>query len=140
MFDISFTEFIVIGVVALVVIGPERLPGVARTAGHLLGRARRYVNDVKSDINRELQLEELKKLQAQTEESVRNMHKTVQEELESAHSAIASPAQAALAELEATARLDSSATALAGQTAVGEGDASTAALPMQPPSQDKPAP
>ena len=52
MFDIGFSELMVIGVVALLVIGPEKLPKVARTLGHLLGRAQRYVNDVKSDINR----------------------------------------------------------------------------------------
>ena len=51
MFDIGFSELIVIGIVALVVIGPERLPKVARTAGLLLGRLQRYVNDVKADIN-----------------------------------------------------------------------------------------
>ena len=49
MFDIGFSEFIVIGLVALIVIGPERLPRVARTAGALLGRFQRYVNDVKSE-------------------------------------------------------------------------------------------
>jgi len=63
MFDIGFSEMIVIAIVALVVIGPERLPRVARTAGLLLGRLQRYVSDVKSDINREIQLDELKKLQ-----------------------------------------------------------------------------
>jgi sec-independent protein translocase protein TatB len=104
MFDISFVELLTIGIVALVVIGPERLPGVARTVGHLLGRARRYVGDVKADINRELQLEELKKLQAQAAESMREVESTVQEEVEAARSAFVSPAQAAVAELEATAR------------------------------------
>lgn len=104
MFDISFVELITIGIVALVVIGPERLPGVARTVGHLLGRARRYVGDVKADINRELQLEELKKLQTQAAESMREVESTVKEEYESARSAFVSPAQAALADLEATAR------------------------------------
>ena len=59
MFDIAFSELLIIAVVALVVLGPERLPKVARTAGHLLGRLQRYVNDVKADINREMQLEEL---------------------------------------------------------------------------------
>ena len=61
MFDFSVWELVVIGGVALVVIGPERLPRVARTAGHLLGRFQRYVADVKSDINREIELAELKK-------------------------------------------------------------------------------
>jgi len=56
--------------VALVVIGPERLPKVARTAGLLLGRLQRYVSDVKSDINREMQLDELKKLQQQMTDQV----------------------------------------------------------------------
>ena len=60
MFDIGFSELVLIGLVALIVIGPERLPRVARTAGHLLGRLQRYVSDVKADINREIQLEELK--------------------------------------------------------------------------------
>ena len=61
MFDIGFTELIVIGVVALIVIGPERLPKVARTAGHLYGRMQRYVSSVKSDISREMQTDELRK-------------------------------------------------------------------------------
>jgi sec-independent protein translocase protein TatB len=65
MFDLGFSELIVIGIVLLVVVGPERLPGVARTAGHLLGRFQRYVAGVKVDIQREMQLDELKKLQQQ---------------------------------------------------------------------------
>lgn len=105
MFDIGFSELIVIAVVALVVIGPERLPKVARTLGHLLGRAQRYVNDVKSDINREMQLDELKKLQSQVTESAREMESSVRKEFDSARSAIESPAQAAINELAETARL-----------------------------------
>ena len=69
MFDIAFSELLVIAIVALVVIGPERLPRVARTAGHMIGRLQRYVNDVKADIDREMQIEELKKLQTQMQES-----------------------------------------------------------------------
>lgn len=84
MFDISFTELIVIAVVALVVIGPERLPKVARTAGHLLGRLQRYVSDVKSDIQREMQLEELKKLQAEVAESARQMEEKLTTDLRDA--------------------------------------------------------
>jgi len=61
MFDIGFTELIVIGVVALIVIGPERLPKVARTAGHLYGRMQRYVSSVKSDISNEIQLDEIRR-------------------------------------------------------------------------------
>ena len=61
MFDVGFSELLVIGVVALLVIGPERLPKVARTAGHLFGRFQRYVSAVKADIGREMELEELRK-------------------------------------------------------------------------------
>jgi sec-independent protein translocase protein TatB len=61
MFDIGFSELLVIGVVALIVIGPERLPKVARTAGHLYGRMQRYVTTVKADIGREIQLDEIRK-------------------------------------------------------------------------------
>ena len=62
MFDIGFSEMMVIAVLALIVIGPERLPKVARTLGHLAGRLQRYVADVKADINREVELEELRKM------------------------------------------------------------------------------
>ena len=63
MFDIGFSELMVIALVALIVIGPERLPRVARTLGHLAGRLQRYVADVKADINREVELDELRKMQ-----------------------------------------------------------------------------
>ena len=106
MFDIGFSELIVIAIVALLVIGPERLPKVARTIGLLLGRAQRYVNDVKSDINREMQLDELKKLQAQVTDSAREFESSVRQEFHSARDAVEAPAQAALADLEAKARLD----------------------------------
>jgi len=69
MFDIGFAELLVIGVVALLVIGPERLPRVARTAGMWLGRARRFVGSVKADIDRELAAEELKKTLAKQADS-----------------------------------------------------------------------
>lgn len=62
MFDFGFSELVVVLLVALVVIGPERLPKVARTLGHLWGRTQRYVNKMKSDISRDMELEELKQL------------------------------------------------------------------------------
>lgn len=77
MFDVGFSEMLVIGIVALVVIGPERLPKVARTIGHLVGRAQRYVNDVKRDIDREVQIDELRKLQAQMQDAARNIETSV---------------------------------------------------------------
>jgi sec-independent protein translocase protein TatB len=81
MFDISFAEMLVIGVVALVVLGPERLPRVAHTLGHLFGRAQRYVNDVKNDIQREMELEELKKLKNSVEETARSIEEAAQTEI-----------------------------------------------------------
>jgi sec-independent protein translocase protein TatB len=69
MFDIGFAELLVIAVVALLVIGPERLPRVARTAGMWLGRARRFVSSVKADIDRELAADELKKALSKQSES-----------------------------------------------------------------------
>lgn len=69
MFDFSFTELMVVGAVALVVIGPEKLPKVARTIGHLVGRMQRYVTDVKSDINREMEFEELRQLRKEMNEA-----------------------------------------------------------------------
>jgi len=81
MFDVGLSELMVIAVVALIVIGPERLPRVARTAGHLLGRLQRYVSDVKADINREMQLEELKKLQQQVASQVSSIESTVTHEM-----------------------------------------------------------
>ena len=84
MFDISFGELMIIGAVALVVIGPERLPRVARTVGHFLGRFQRYVAQVKSDINREIELAELKKLQTSVEDAARDIEQTVKSEMHSA--------------------------------------------------------
>jgi len=105
MFDIGFSELMVIGIVALIVIGPERLPKVARTLGHLLGRAQRYVNDVKSDINREIQLDELKKLQTQVTDSARALEDSVRKEYQTTRSAVETPVQAAAGELEAATKL-----------------------------------
>jgi sec-independent protein translocase protein TatB len=65
MFDIAFSEMLIIAVIALIVIGPEKLPKVARTLGHLLGKAQRYVSDIKSEINQEMEIDELRKLQAE---------------------------------------------------------------------------
>jgi len=68
MFEIGFSEIVVIMVVALIVIGPERLPKVARTMGHLWGRAQRYINGVRADIERDMQMDELKQLKQKVEQ------------------------------------------------------------------------
>ena len=77
MFDIAFSEIVVIGVVALVVIGPERLPKVARTLGHMFGRLQRYVNDVKADISREMELDELRKLKSEVQSAARDLESSI---------------------------------------------------------------
>ena len=100
MFDIGFSELVVIAIVALVVIGPERLPKVARTAGHLLGRLQRYVNDVKSDINREMQLDELKKLQADVQDSARNLERSVTSEMQTAQQSLTQTTQSVVYEVK----------------------------------------
>lgn len=102
MFDIGFSEMMLIAIVALVVIGPERLPKVARTAGHMLGRLQRYVNDVKSDINREMQLEELRKLQSEIQESARSVEQSLTTDLQAARRALDQTAEAVSGDLTAT--------------------------------------
>ncbi|HCP78444.1 MAG: twin-arginine translocase subunit TatB [Pusillimonas sp.] len=77
MFGLSFTELMIIGVVALLVIGPERLPSVARTVGHLLGRAQRYVNDVKTDIRREMDSAEIGSLKGQVEDAAKSVRASI---------------------------------------------------------------
>ena len=77
MFDVGFSELIVIALVALIVIGPERLPRVARTLGALLGRAQRYVNDVKADIQREVDLDELKNIQSTFQDAAKSVEQSV---------------------------------------------------------------
>lgn len=81
MFDIGFSELLLIAIVTLIVVGPERLPKVARTLGLLFGRVQRYVTEVKADINRELKLEELRKLEADMREKARNMEYTMTDEI-----------------------------------------------------------
>ena len=81
MFDIGFSELLVIGVVALVVIGPEKLPRVARTLGHLAGRLQRYVTDVKADINREMELEDLRKMRDSLQQAASGIENSVQAEM-----------------------------------------------------------
>ncbi len=88
MFDIGFSELMVIAVVALIVIGPERLPKVARTVGHLFGRMQRYVNDVKADISREMALDDLRKLQANIQDTANSLEQSMNEEVRAVESGI----------------------------------------------------
>ena len=89
MFDIGFSEMMVIAVLALIVIGPERLPKVARTLGHLAGRLQRYVADVKADINREMELDELRKMRDSMQQAAAGFQSTVNDEINKASAEVA---------------------------------------------------
>ena len=118
MFDIGFSEMVVIGLVALIVIGPERLPRVARTLGHLAGRLQRYVADVKADINREVELDELRKMKDSVQQAASGFENTVQGEFNKTE-----------AELNAAANLATPETA--------ESPAAPAAVPEAPKIPEK---
>lgn len=126
MFDVSLSELMVIGVVALVVIGPERLPKVARTAGLLLGRLQRYVSDVKADINREIQLDELKKLQQQVTEQVNSLEASVTHEMREVETSVNAAVEPLAADLNAPAALAAAATGSEAAVAVQDAAADPA--------------
>jgi len=84
MIDFGFDKIALIGAVALIVIGPEKLPRVARTVGHLIGKAQRYVSDVKAEVNRSIELEELQKMRSQFETAARDVEQSVRSEVQSA--------------------------------------------------------
>lgn len=77
MIDIGITKLMIVAGIALVVIGPERLPRVARTVGTLLGRAQRYVSDVKAEVSRSIELEELQRARREFESATRDVHSSV---------------------------------------------------------------
>ena len=77
MFDLGISKMALIGAVALVVIGPEKLPRVARTVGTLLGKAQRYVNDVKAEVNRSMELDELRKMKENVESAARDVEGSI---------------------------------------------------------------
>lgn len=77
MLDLGLEKMALIGVVALIVIGPEKMPRVARTVGTLLGKAQRYVNDVKAEVNRSMELDELKKMKETVETAARDVESSV---------------------------------------------------------------
>ncbi|BCF89830.1 MULTISPECIES: Sec-independent protein translocase protein TatB [Paraburkholderia] len=81
MLDLGLTKMALIGVVALVVLGPERLPRVARTAGALFGRAQRYINDVKSEVTREIELDELRRMKTEFESAAQNVETSIHDNL-----------------------------------------------------------
>lgn len=95
MFDVSFGELLIIAIVALVVIGPEKLPKVAGTLGLLAGRMQRYVSGIKADIARELQMQELQKMQEDMRQGVTLIESGVAQEVRQVEASVAEAAQAA---------------------------------------------
>jgi len=122
MFDIGFSEIVVIAVVALVVLGPEKLPKTARTLGHLFGRLQRYVNDVKRDIQRELELDELRKLQQNVQSAAR--------EIETSMASATRDVEQNVRDVEAAL----SATASSAQPAAPPAATPAASVPSSPPA------
>jgi sec-independent protein translocase protein TatB len=88
MIDIAFSKLAIIGVAALVFIGPEKLPKVARMAGSLFGRAQRYINEVKSEVSREIELDELRKMQKDMQDAASSVEQTVSENLSQTEEAL----------------------------------------------------
>jgi sec-independent protein translocase protein TatB len=142
MFDVGFSEIVVIAVVALVVIGPEKLPKTARTLGVLFGRLQRYVGEVKADISRELELEELRKLQNEMQSTAQELKQSVETAAKSVESGIrdverdlnaaGQDAAPAVADAAAPAALPGSTDAPFALTAEATPAATGAEAPRQP--------
>lgn len=131
MFDFSFTELMVVGAVALIVIGPEKLPKVARTIGHLVGRMQRYVSDVKSDINREMEFEELRRLRKEMNEAASAVESSARQHASDIRTGLDSVAKAADVTAEEAAA-SPAAKADAGLNAPANGTSPAAAHPSSP--------
>ncbi|MEK6210745.1 MAG: Sec-independent protein translocase protein TatB [Pseudomonadota bacterium] len=152
MFDIGFTEIFVIGVVALIVIGPERLPRVAKTVGHLFGRMQRYVSEVKADINREIELDELRKLQSTMQDAARSIEQSVgsqvsfiESEVKQAGTEVQKQVESAVAPISGIQLMPTATPASGSEPSAAEEPAQKVPVPEEPEPQlelglDKPAP
>lgn len=109
MLDFGFDKIALIGAVALIVIGPEKLPRVARTVGALLGKAQRYVADVKAEVNRSIELEELQKMKRQFETAATDIQGSVQREVNEASQAFESTWNSATAGLDGSSGVEAGA-------------------------------
>lgn len=103
MIDLGISKLALIGAVALIVIGPERLPKVARTVGALVGRAQRHINDVKAEVSREVELDELRKMRTEFENAARNVEQTIHKEVSDLNKEVSDQAQALNEALSGTA-------------------------------------
>jgi sec-independent protein translocase protein TatB len=123
MIDFGFDKIALISAVALIVIGPEKLPKVARTIGHLVGKAQRYVADVRAEVNRSIELDELKKMKSQFEDAARGVQQSVQQEINEAQTSFDKDWASV------TSGLDGHPTST---------ETSTSALPSPPPQYTRP--
>ncbi|MDQ6618797.1 MAG: Sec-independent protein translocase protein TatB [Pseudomonadota bacterium] len=151
MFDIAFSEILVIAVVALVVIGPERLPKTARTLGHLFGRLQRYVSEVKADITREMELDELRRLREEVQTAAREIETSVHSAATEVQSSVRSveaqlndaanlaDAPAASADVGHPPQLTNASSPardlISGPLGISPSPSSSAAIPEEPPRQ-----
>ena len=106
MFDIAFSELLIAALAALIVLGPDRLPRLARQAGEWLGKIQRYVNDVKSDVGRQMELEELRRVQAEVAEAAQSLKESVEQTAGETQKELESFNEAAGAELPSVAPTD----------------------------------
>ena len=130
MFDIAFSELLLIGVVALVVIGPERLPKVARTMGHLFGRLQRYVSQVKADINREMEVSELSKVKSEFEGAAREFQRDIESKVHEAERDI----REVETEIDRQLRKDGTAEGSATAAPAGQPDVPSSRVPEPSPA------
>jgi sec-independent protein translocase protein TatB len=144
VFDFSLGEMLVVGTVALVVIGPERLPKVARTLGAMLARAQRYVNAVKTDIQREVELQNLKQIEAEMNEAGRKLMDELKGGVDDMHSTLNETAKEVTSAFAAPSRptLPPDALASVGQAPATEAATATLerpepAAPATPPERDR---
>jgi sec-independent protein translocase protein TatB len=152
MFDIGFTEIFVIGVVALIVVGPERLPRVAKTVGHLFGRMQRYVSEVKADISREIELDELRKLQSTMQDAGRSIEQSVtsqvsfiESEVKLAGTEVQKQVESAVAPISGIQLMPTTTPVSVSESPAAEESAQTAPVPEESEPQlelglDQPAP
>ena len=117
MFDMGFTELMLIGIVALVVIGPERLPGVARTAGKYFGRLKRFMTTIKADVEQELRADELRAILADQQKELNTLKDSISgagKEFEKDISAVSDAAGTLAKDLDETPPQDEAVVAAEG--------------------------
>jgi sec-independent protein translocase protein TatB len=137
MFDVGFSELVLTGVVALVVLGPERLPKVARTAGMWAGRARKFLSNVKADIDREMKAEELRQIVEKQAKST-GVHEIVEQTRSTVNEIKAGTAAAAAPVAEATQKADEAVRAAALAAPSATVPAASPATAQAAPAGDKP--